>query len=111
MLLLRLLPHLTVDNFSQQLLEIWSRVLLSLPIIGRRDTAGDNILPKLQPFLKRYVQTSTMSDILDIVTGLVEVVRQENNSRSTPLSHQGKAPLYFVLLNKVTNQQLVFYIH
>lgn len=105
MLLLRLLPHLTIDNFSHQLLEIWTKVLLSLPIIGRRDTATDNILPRLQPFLKRYVQTSSMSDILEIVTGLVEVVRQEN-SRSTPLSHQGKAPLYFVLLNKVKEEIL-----
>jgi DNA topoisomerase 2-associated protein PAT1 len=99
MLLLRLLPHLTMDTFSAQLLEMWTRILLSIPIVGRRDTAGDHILPKLHPFFKRYIQTSTMADILDIVTGLVEVIRQEN-SRSTPLSHQGKAPLYFVLLNK-----------
>ncbi|XP_044260378.1 protein PAT1 homolog 1 [Tribolium madens] len=106
MLLLRLLPHLTMDGFSAQLLEIWTRILLSIPIVGRRDTAGDHILPKLHPFFKRYIQTSTMSDILEIVTGLVEVIRQEN-SRSTPLSHQGKAPLYFVLLNKFGVSALV----
>ncbi|EFA05066.2 protein PAT1 homolog 1 [Tribolium castaneum] len=106
MLLLRLLPHLTMDGFSAQLLEIWTRILLSIAIVGRRDTAGDHILPKLHPFFKRYIQTSTMGDILEIVTGLVEVIRQEN-SRSTPLSHQGKAPLYFVLLNKFGVSALV----
>ncbi|XP_072381677.1 uncharacterized protein [Diabrotica undecimpunctata] len=106
MLLLRLLPHLTLDMFPSQLLELWCKVLLSLPIIGRRDTAGDNILPKLYPFLKRYVQSSNMSDVLEIATGLVEVVRQESN-RSTPLSHVGKSPLYFVLLNKFGVSALV----
>ncbi|XP_050315635.1 protein PAT1 homolog 1 [Anthonomus grandis grandis] len=99
MLLLRLLPHLSVDYFSSQLLDIWSRVLLSLPLIGRRDTAGDNILPKLYPYFARFVQTCTMSDIIDMISGLMEVVKPENN-RSTPLSHVGKAPLYFVVLNK-----------
>ncbi|KAJ8926195.1 hypothetical protein NQ314_021451 [Rhamnusium bicolor] len=54
----------------------------------------------------RFIQSSTMSDVLDIVTGLVEVVRQENN-RSTPLSHVGKSPLYFVLLNKFGVSALV----
>ncbi|KAJ8916062.1 hypothetical protein NQ315_010930 [Exocentrus adspersus] len=106
MLVLRLLPYLTTDMFSSQLLELWSRVLLSLPIVGRRDTAGDNILPKLFPFFKKYIQSSTMSDVLDIVSGLVEVVRQEN-SRSTPLSHVGKSPLYFVVLNKFGVSALV----
>uniref|UniRef100_A0A6P7FZE1 Protein PAT1 homolog 1 n=1 Tax=Diabrotica virgifera virgifera TaxID=50390 RepID=A0A6P7FZE1_DIAVI len=106
MLLLRLLPHLTLDMFPSQLLELWCKVLLSIPIIGRRDTAGDNILPKLYPFLKRYVQSSNMSDVLEIATGLVEVVRQESN-RSTPLSHVGKSPLYFVLLNKFGVSALV----
>ncbi|KAJ8926194.1 hypothetical protein NQ314_021450 [Rhamnusium bicolor] len=53
MLVLRLLPHLTTDSFACQLLELWTRVLLSLPIVGRRDTAGDNILPKLYPFFKK----------------------------------------------------------
>ncbi|XP_057670129.1 protein PAT1 homolog 1 [Diorhabda carinulata] len=106
MLLLRLLPHLSIDMFGTQLLELWSKVLLTLPVTGRRDTAGDNILPKFYPFLKRYIQSSNMSDILDIVTGLVEVVRQENN-RSTPLSHVGKSPLYFVLLNKFGVSALV----
>ncbi|KAJ8981860.1 hypothetical protein NQ317_008207 [Molorchus minor] len=79
MLILRLLPYLTTDTFGPQLLELWSRVLLSLPIVGRRDTAGDNILPKLFPFFKRYIQSSTMTDVLDIIAGLVEVVKQENN--------------------------------
>ncbi|CAH0548821.1 unnamed protein product [Brassicogethes aeneus] len=106
MLLLRTLPHLTADLFSQQLLEIWTKVLCSLPITGRRDTAGDNILPKLHPHFKKYIRNSQMSDILEIVTGLVEVIRQEN-SRSTPLSHQGKPPLYFVLLNKFGVSSLV----
>lgn len=107
MLLLRLLPHLTSDLFAPQLLEIWSKALLSLPIIGRRDTAGDNILPKLYPYFKRYVQNCTMSDVLEITSGLVEVVRQENN-RSTPLSHVGKVPLYFVVLNKFGVSALVY---
>ncbi|XP_063929726.1 protein PAT1 homolog 1 [Zophobas morio] len=106
MLLLRLLPHLASENFVGQLLDVWTRILLSIPIVGRRDTTGDHILPKFHPFFKRYIQTCTMGDILDIVTGLVEVIRQEN-SRSTPLSHQGKAPLYFVLLNKFGVSALV----
>lgn len=41
-----------------------------------------------------------MSDILDIVSGLIEVVKPENN-RSTPLSHQGRSPLHFVVSNRV----------
>lgn len=42
-----------------------------------------------------------MSDILEIATNVTEVVRQENNNRSTPLSHQGKTPLHFIIGNKV----------
>lgn len=57
-------------------------------------------------FFFRYVQSSNMSDVLEIVTGLVEVVRQENH-RSTPLSHVGKSPLYFVLLNKVSGIKII----
>lgn len=107
MLLLRLLPHLSSEHFAIQLLDMWTKVLLSLPIVGRRDTVGDHILPKLHPFFKRYIQSCNMIDILDIVSGLVEVIKQEN-SRSTPLSHQGKAPLYFVLLHKVSILVLSF---
>ncbi|XP_019759259.1 protein PAT1 homolog 1 [Dendroctonus ponderosae] len=106
MFLLRLLPHLSVDLFSIQLQEIWTKVLLSLPVIGRRDTAGDNILPKLYPYFKQYVQTCTMEDIIDLITGLMEEVKLENN-RSTPLGHAGKAPLYFVVLNKLGVSALV----
>nr|CAH7719308.1 unnamed protein product [Callosobruchus chinensis] len=98
MLILRLLPHLTRENFPTHLLDLWSKVLLSLPVAGRRDTAGDNILPKLYPSFKRYVSNSSMADMLEMTSGLTEVVKQEN-SRSTPLSHVGKPPLYFVVSN------------
>lgn len=54
MLLLRILPHLTVENFNVQLGDLWLKVLLSIPMIGRRDTSGDNLLPRLHPFFKRY---------------------------------------------------------
>lgn len=101
MLLLRILPHLNVESFANQLSELWLKVLLSVPIIGRRDTAGDNLLPRLHPFFKRYIQTCKMADILEIATNITEVVRQENNNRSTPLSHQGKTPLHFIIGNKV----------
>lgn len=53
MLVLRLLPYLLGEEFSSQLLEVWSKVLLSLPITGRRDTAGDNIFPRYYPYFKR----------------------------------------------------------
>lgn len=53
MLVLRLLPHLIGEEYSSHLLELWSKVLLSLPITGRRDTAGDNIFPKFYPYFKR----------------------------------------------------------
>lgn len=53
MLLLRLLPYLMEDEFSTQLLEVWNKVLLSLPITGRRDTAGDNIFVRYYPYFKR----------------------------------------------------------
>ncbi|KAF7266171.1 hypothetical protein GWI33_020454 [Rhynchophorus ferrugineus] len=52
MLLLRLLPHLN-GEFANQQEEVWTRVLLSLPITGRRDTAGDNIFPKFYSYFKR----------------------------------------------------------
>ncbi|KAL1502533.1 hypothetical protein ABEB36_007664 [Hypothenemus hampei] len=106
MLLLRLLPHLPVEFYGSQLLEIWSKVLLSLPVIGRRDTAGDNLLPKMYPYFKRFVQTCTMTQIYEIVQALTEVIKQEN-SRSTPLGHSGKAPLYFIVLNKLGVSALV----
>lgn len=107
MLLLRLLPHLTPDHFMAQLGDVWMKVLLSIPSVGRRDTVGDNILPQLYPYFKRYVQNCKMSHILDIVSNLVEVVKQEQNSRSTPLSHQGKSPLHFVIGNKFGVSSLV----
>lgn len=53
-------------------------------------------------FFFRYIETCTTTDILDIISGLVEVVKQENN-RSTPLSHIGKQPLYFVVSNVVSD--------
>lgn len=99
LLVLRLLPHLMNQLFYHQEVEIWSRILLSLPIVGRRDMAGDNILPRFYQLFKRYMQTVEMPDILENVSGLIEVIKPESN-RSTPLSHQGRAPLYFVLLNK-----------
>lgn len=52
MLLLRLLPYLTTD-FHAQLVELWTKILLSMPIIGRRDTSGDYLLPKFHPYFKR----------------------------------------------------------
>ncbi|GJQ81911.1 putative deadenylation-dependent decapping of nuclear-transcribed mRNA [Trypoxylus dichotomus] len=107
MLLLRILPHLSVDSFSSQLAELWLKILLSIPMIGRRDTAGDNLLPRLHPFFKRYIQTCKMSDILEIVSNITEVVRHENNNRSTPLSHQGKTPLHFIIGNKLGVSSLV----
>lgn len=54
MLLLRILPCLSADSFHVQLLELWTKLLLSMPVIGRRDTIGDNILPKLHPYYKRF---------------------------------------------------------
>lgn len=98
-LLLRLLPVIHSEHFFPQIVEIWGKLLLSIPIIGRRDTAGDKILPKLYPLFKRYTQTVKMANILDNIQGLTEVTRLEN-SRSTPLGHQSKAPLYFVLMNQ-----------
>lgn len=53
LLLLRLLPHLNPETFSSQLLEIWTKLLLSIPLIGRRDIIGDNILPRFYPLFKR----------------------------------------------------------
>ncbi|ENN77654.1 hypothetical protein D910_07632 [Dendroctonus ponderosae] len=47
-----------------------------------------------------------MEDIIDLITGLMEEVKLENN-RSTPLGHAGKAPLYFVVLNKLGVSALV----
>nr|XP_022906854.1 protein PAT1 homolog 1-like [Onthophagus taurus] len=100
-LLLRVLPYLTQETYSSHLLDLWIKILLSIPIIGRRDAIGDNMLPKLHPFFKRYVQMCTMSDIVDIIASISETVKQDQNSRSTPLHHQGKAPLYFIIGNKL----------
>ncbi|XP_017771959.1 PREDICTED: protein PAT1 homolog 1 [Nicrophorus vespilloides] len=106
MLLLRVLPQILSDNRSRTELELWTKILTSLPIVGRRDTAGDNILPSFHPYFKRYIQACQIADILELVSGLVEVVRQEN-SRSTPLSHQAKSPLYFITANKFGVSALV----
>ncbi|XP_044762800.1 protein PAT1 homolog 1 [Coccinella septempunctata] len=99
MLLLRLLPAIHSEQFFPQIVEIWGRLLSSIAIIGRRDTAGDKILPKLYPLFKRYTQTVKMENILDNIHGLMETTKSENN-RSTPLGHQSKTPLYFVLMNQ-----------
>lgn len=53
MLLLRLLPHLSIDIYSLQLLEIWIKLLHSISLVGRRDTMGDNVLPRFHPLFKR----------------------------------------------------------
>lgn len=50
--------------------------------------------------ISSYIQSSKMSDILDIVSGLIEVRKPTDSNRSTPLSHIGKIPLNFVITNK-----------
>lgn len=52
MLLLRILPYLMGDYFQNQLCDLWSKVLLSIPMIGRKDASGDNLLINLHPFFK-----------------------------------------------------------
>ncbi|GLV36973.1 Protein associated with topo II related - 1 [Carabus blaptoides fortunei] len=99
MLLLRVLPQLSPEVYLSQLVELWEKLLLSIPLIGRRDTIGDNILPRFFPHFKRFLVVPDMDQILDIVSGLKEVVKLEN-SRSTPLGHQSKSPLHFIVSNK-----------
>lgn len=53
MLVIRLLPYLTTDTFSIQLKDLWLKILTSLPLVFKRDSLGDNILPKFYlPFKK-----------------------------------------------------------
>lgn len=53
LLLLRILSLLTLDAFAGQLCEVWLKVLLAVPLVGRRDTASDNIMPRFHPYFKR----------------------------------------------------------
>lgn len=99
MLLLRILPSLTSDYFSTQLCDLWNKVLLSIPMVGRKDTSGDQLFLRLHPHFKQFIQASDITVILDIVSNLLEVLSPENN-RGTPISCQGKPPLTFIVSNK-----------
>lgn len=55
MLVLRLLGRMTGSGWSKEVKEIWGKVLLSMPVVGRRDAAGDNVLPKFYPTFKRCI--------------------------------------------------------
>lgn len=98
-LLLRILPSLHVDYFATQLCDLWTKVLLSIPMVGRKDTAGENLFLRLYPHFKQFIQVSDMSIILDIVSNLLEVLSPETN-RGTPISCHGKPPLNFITSNK-----------
>ncbi|KAF5301066.1 hypothetical protein FQA39_LY10885 [Lamprigera yunnana] len=99
MLLLRVLPNLTIDYFSTQLCDIWTKVLLSIPVVGRRDTAGDQLFLRLYPHFKQFILVSDMNVIIEIVSNLLELLGPENN-RGTPFSCVGKPPLNFIVANK-----------
>lgn len=100
MLVLRLLPYLTQPLFSAQLKELWSKILLSLPLVGKRDTLGDNILPKFYPYFKNHIESYSFTDISDLSSNLTEIIKQDN-VRSTPIAIRGKPRLHFILSNKV----------
>lgn len=99
-LLIRLLPYLSSNLFSTQLRELWLRILLSLPIVGKRDTLGDNILPKFYPYFKSHIESYDLQAILELTTNLMEVIKQDN-VRSTPIAIRAKPRLHFILTNKV----------
>lgn len=103
-LVLRLLPYLAGDLFAVQLKELWLKILLSLPIVGKRDTLGDNILPRFYPFFKRHVETYELTDLLEVTNNFTEIIKQDN-VRSTPISIRGKPRLHFILTNKVTTNK------
>lgn len=103
MLLLRLLALLGSDYSIDEYATLWCKVLLCIPLIGRRDMVGDNLLPRLHPYFKRFVQSTRMADVLTIVNKLEQNMRP-TEGRSTPLSHLNKAPLQFVVGNKVSVQ-------
>lgn len=101
-LVLRLLPYLmTSDLFSAQLKELWLRILLSLPVVGRKDTMGDNILPKFYPYFKNHIESYLLTEILELTANLTEIIKQDN-IRSTPIAIRGKPRLHFILINKVS---------
>lgn len=99
-LIIRLLPYLTSDLFSTQLKELWLKILLSLPVVGRKDTIGDNILPRFYPYFKNHIENYQLTEIIDLTTNLTEIIKQDN-VRSTPISIRGKQRLHFILSNKV----------
>lgn len=100
MLVMRLLPYLTPDAFSCQLRELWFKVLLSLPTVGKRDTMGDNILPRFYLHFKGHVETYTMTDLIELSSILTEAIKQDS-VRSTPIAIRGRPRLHFILSNKV----------
>lgn len=102
MLVIRLLPYLSPEMFSAQLKELWFKILLSLPIVGKRDTLGDNILPRFYSYFKCHLDSYKFPDILELTSNLIETVKQDN-VRSTPIAIRGKPRLYFVLSNKVSS--------
>lgn len=99
-LVIRLLPYLSPDLFATQLKELWLKILLCLPIVGKRDTLGDNILPKFYPYFKNHIESYELSDILEVTANFTEIIKQDN-VRSTPIAIRGKPRLHFILTNKV----------
>lgn len=99
MLLLRILPNLHVDYFATQLRDVWTKVLLSIPMVGRKDTAGDQLFLRFYPHFKQFIQLSEMDVVLEVISKLLVIPSSENNP-GLPLSCHGKPPLNFIVSNK-----------
>lgn len=74
--------------------------------MAKRDTLGDNILPKFYPYFKAHLDSYDFSNILELSSNLSETVKQDN-IRSTPIAVRGKPRLHFVLSNKVMKENRI----
>ncbi|XP_044736469.1 protein PAT1 homolog 1 [Chrysoperla carnea] len=94
-LLLRLLPHLC-KNYADKYLEIWMKLLASIPVAGKKDQLTDNILPQFFHFFDRFVDQLNMDSILKLTSVLTDIIKEENARLISP----EKSSLGLVLCNK-----------
>lgn len=94
---MRFLPLLNVIEYSSQLEDLWTCVLRSLAIIGRRDT---HLLTNFYAEFRRWLDT-----VQDFNT-VLRLTRALSESAAQPVKNNS---LVFALVNKVSERS-TFYI-
>lgn len=95
-MLLRFLPLLNVIEYSCQLEDLWTCILRSLAIIGRRDT---HLLTNFYAEFRRWLDT-----VQDFNT-ILRLTRALSESATQPVKNNS---LVFALVNKVSERSFLY---